>query len=139
MMIGLTPISNYYLQLINEFPPRPIKNEDELRETQKRINFILDKANLTQDDQDYLKVLGMLVYDYEEKYEIFPELKPLEILDDLINNQGIKAEELLEIFESESIIFDILNNQCQITIEESKKLNNYAFNCFHGNNRSINS
>jgi HTH-type transcriptional regulator/antitoxin HigA len=132
MTIGLTPVSNYYLQLINEFPPRPIVNEDELIATQKRINFILDKTNINQDDRDYLKVLGMLVYDYEEKNEIFSELEPLEILENLINNEGVKPQDLLEIFESKSIIFDSLNNQHKISIEQRKKLNNYAFNFFHG-------
>jgi HTH-type transcriptional regulator / antitoxin HigA len=130
MMIGLTSISNYYLQLISEFPPHPIKNDDELRETQKRINLILDKANFTQDDQDYLKILGMLVYDYEEKYEHFPKLESVEILQSLIN-EGVKSEDLLDIFVNESIISDIFNNQHKITKEEAEKLNNYAFNFFH--------
>lgn len=132
MTIGLTPVSDYYLRLINEFPPRPINNKDELIATQKRINFILDKTNITQDDQDYLNILGMLVYNYEEKYEQLPELKPQEILQSLIN-EGAKIQELLHIFISESIIFDILNNRRQTTIEEFEKLKDYAFRFFHGN------
>ena len=131
-MIGLTPISNYYLQLINEFPPRPIGNQDELIATQKRINSILDKANINQDDRDYVKVLGMLVYDYEEKNEVFPKLEPIEILDDLINNQKIKTIDLLNIFKSESDIVQIVNHQRQITNDEAQKLNEYAFRFFHG-------
>ena len=131
-MIGLTPISNYYLQLVNEFPPRPIGNQDELIATQKRINSILDKANINQDDRDYVKVLGMLVYDYEEKNEVFPKLEPIEILDDLINNQKIKTIDLLNIFKSESDIVQIVNHQRQITNDEAQKLNEYAFRFFHG-------
>ena len=133
MTIGLTPVSDYYLQLINEFPPRPINNEDELIATQQRINFILDKGNITHDDQDYLKILGMLVYDYEEKYEQFPQLKPQEILQSLID-EGVQTQDLLNIFPTESIITDILNNQRQITTEESNKLKDYAFKFFHTNN-----
>lgn len=135
MTIGLTPVSDYYLQLINEFPPRPINNEDELIATQKRIDFILDKANITQDDQDYLNILGMIIYDYEEKYEQILELKPQEILQSLID-EGVKTEELLNIFatESESIILDILNNNHEVTTEEFNKLKDYAFKIFHVNN-----
>jgi HTH-type transcriptional regulator/antitoxin HigA len=51
--------------LKNNFPPRPITNEIEWRNIQQRINTILEKKNLTQEDRDYLRVLGMLVYDYE--------------------------------------------------------------------------
>lgn len=132
MTIGLTQISNYYLQLINEFPPRPINNENELMATQQRIDVILDKTNITQDDQDYLKVLGMLVYDYEEKYEQIPQLKPQEILQSLVDEGG-EIQELLNIFATESIIFDILNNKRDITREECNKLKDYAFKFFHGN------
>ena len=128
--IGLTPVSDYYLRLINEFPPRPINNKDELIATQKRINFILDKTNITQDDQDYLNILGMLVYNYEEKYEQLPELKPQEILQSLID-EGAEIRELLHIFISESILFDILNNRRETTIEECEKLKDYAFRFFH--------
>ncbi len=42
---------------------RLINNEAELLATQERIDAILDKQNITQDDKDYLKVLGTLVYE----------------------------------------------------------------------------
>ncbi|WP_414583209.1 transcriptional regulator [Scytonema sp. PCC 10023] len=61
MTSGLKTPSTYYIELINTFRPRPITNEAELIATQNRMNFILDKENVTQDDRDYLKVLGTLV------------------------------------------------------------------------------
>ncbi|NEQ68866.1 MAG: transcriptional regulator [Symploca sp. SIO2D2] len=74
MTTGLTTPSSYYLNLITNFPPRPITNDAELIANQQMINSILDKNHINQDDQDYLRVLGMLVYEYEEKNEQFPEL-----------------------------------------------------------------
>lgn len=47
--------------------------------------------------QDYLKILGMLVYEYEEKYEQFPELKPEEILQSLID-EGVETETIIKYF-----------------------------------------
>jgi HTH-type transcriptional regulator / antitoxin HigA len=70
MTVGLKTPSNYYMELITTFPPRPIANDEELTATQNRINEILDRASITSDDRDYLKVLGTLVYDYEEAHEI---------------------------------------------------------------------
>ncbi len=69
MTTGLKTPSSYYIELITTFPPRPITNEAELIATQNQINSFLDKGKLTQDDRDYLKVLGTLVYDYEDKNE----------------------------------------------------------------------
>jgi HTH-type transcriptional regulator / antitoxin HigA len=74
MTTGINPPSNYYMELITDFPPRPVTNDAELTATQERINSILDKRNLTQDDRDYLRVLGILVYEYEEEYEPMPKL-----------------------------------------------------------------
>lgn len=56
MTTGLKTPNSYYIQLITEFPPRPITNEAELIATQNRINSLLDKGRLTKDDCDYLKV-----------------------------------------------------------------------------------
>lgn len=65
MTTGLKTPSSYYLQLVNAFPPRPIATDAEFTATQTQIHKILDQSSLNQDDRDYLKVLGMLVYDYE--------------------------------------------------------------------------
>jgi HTH-type transcriptional regulator / antitoxin HigA len=80
MTTSIENYSDYYRDLINSFLPRPITNEDELNATQKQIHFILDKPQLTKDDRDYLKVLGMLVYEYEKTHEIIPEIKGVELL-----------------------------------------------------------
>jgi HTH-type transcriptional regulator / antitoxin HigA len=69
MTAEFKPPSSYYMELITTFPPRPIANEAEFFVTQERINSILDKKVITQDDRDYLMVLGLLVYDYEERHE----------------------------------------------------------------------
>lgn len=52
MTIGLKEANNYYLQLVMEFPPRPIKNDEELIATQNRVNVILNKRILQGDFQE---------------------------------------------------------------------------------------
>ncbi|WP_013322868.1 transcriptional regulator [Gloeothece verrucosa] len=80
MMSGLKTPSNYYLELVTSFPPRPITNEEELIANQNRINFILDKGLLNEDEKDYLRVFGMLVYEYEEKHKPMPKLEGVDLL-----------------------------------------------------------
>jgi HTH-type transcriptional regulator/antitoxin HigA len=119
MTTGLTTPSPYYLNLITEFAPRPITNDAELMANQQRINSILDKKNLNQDDRDYLRVLGMLVYDYEEKNEQFPELTDGELLQTLIEDYNLKIPDFLEIFQQEQTILDILNGKRQLNSQEA--------------------
>ena len=122
MTIGLTSPSSYYLNLITEFVPRPITNDAELMAIQQRINSILDRKNLNQDERDYLRVLGMLVYEYEEKNEQFPELTDGELLQTLMEEYNLKIQDFLEIFQQEQTILDILNGKRQLNSQEAFKL-----------------
>jgi HTH-type transcriptional regulator / antitoxin HigA len=122
MTSGLKTPSSYYIELITTFAPRPITNEAELIATQNRINFILDKGNLTQDDKDYLNVLGTLVYDYEEKHEPMPILKGVAFLKALLEESNLQPKDLITICESESNVLDILNGKAKLTDNQVKEL-----------------
>ncbi|ARV62716.1 transcriptional regulator [Nostocales cyanobacterium HT-58-2] len=122
MTSGLKSPSDYYMKLINNFPPRPITNQAELIATQNQINSILDKRNLTQDDRDYLKVLGTLVYDYEQQHEPIPILKGVELLKALLEESSLEPRNLAYIFESESIVLDVINGKHKLTENQIKEL-----------------
>jgi HTH-type transcriptional regulator/antitoxin HigA len=125
MTTGLKTPSNYYLQLINTFPPRPIKNEIELIATQNRIDSILDKKEISQDDKDYLKVLGTLVYDYEQEHEPIPVLQGIELLKALMTEENLQPSDLVSIFDDESTVTKVLENKQEITAKQIKKLGDF--------------
>lgn len=122
MTSGLKSPSNYYIKLITTFPPRPITNEQELIATQNQINSILDQGNITQDDRDYLRVLGTLVYDYEQQYEKMPTLKGVALLQALLEESELQPKDLVAILESESIVLDVLNGNQQLTEKQIQDL-----------------
>jgi HTH-type transcriptional regulator/antitoxin HigA len=122
MTPGLKTPSSYYIELITTFPPRPISNDSELIATQNQINHILDKGKLTQDDRDYLKVLGTLVHDYEDKTEVLPTLKGIELLKALLEESNLQPKDLASICQSESIVLDILNRNRELTASQIKEL-----------------
>ncbi|ACK69356.1 putative transcription regulator with HTH domain [Gloeothece citriformis PCC 7424] len=118
MTSGFKTTSNYYLELMTNFPPRPISNEEELIATQKRINSILDKGQLNQDEKDYLRVLGMLVYEYEEKYEPIPKLEGVELLKAMIEEDNLQPKDFGRV----SRVRNILEGKREITEEEKANL-----------------
>ncbi|MEO8891890.1 MAG: transcriptional regulator [Coleofasciculaceae cyanobacterium] len=122
MTTGLKTPSSYYIELITTFPPRPITNDAELIATQNQINSILDKGKLTQDDRDYLKVLGTLVYDFEDKNEPMPTLKGIKLLKALLEESNFKPKDLVSICDNESIVLDILNGKRELTATQIKEL-----------------
>jgi HTH-type transcriptional regulator / antitoxin HigA len=122
MTTGLKTPSSYYMQLINAFPPRPITNDAELEATQVQIHAILDRGRLTQDDQDYLKVLGMLVYEYEEKTEVFPKLTGANLLRSLLEEANLTPQDLIPILGTESMVLDLLSGTTQPTQQQAQQL-----------------
>ena len=110
------------MELANNFLPHPIATEAGLTITQARINSLLDKAPLTQDDRDYLKVVGTLVYDYEEKHEPMPTLRGIALLNALMEESDLQPIDLIPIFDSESAVVEALNCQRQLTEQQANEL-----------------
>ena len=111
-----------YIDLLQAFPPRPIKSESELLATQKVIDALIDRAPLTPDEEDYLNVLGALVYEYEEILEPIPDIYGVELLKVLMLERGLRQKDLVPIFKTESIVSAILNKQRQLTTRHIQEL-----------------
>jgi HTH-type transcriptional regulator / antitoxin HigA len=111
-----------YQQLLVAFPPRPVKSEADLDAIQKVINSLIDKSELSADEQEYLSVLGSLISEYEQKYHPIPDIFGIELLKVLIEEQSLKQKDLLPIFKTESIISDVLHGKRKLTIRHIKGL-----------------
>jgi HTH-type transcriptional regulator/antitoxin HigA len=113
---------NSYIELLQKFPPRPIKSEAEFLAVQEVIDTLLDSGEITPEKQDYINVLGILVHEYEEKHISIPDLSGVELLKALIDEFNLKQKDLVSIFKTESIVSAILNGQRRFTVEHIEKL-----------------
>jgi HTH-type transcriptional regulator/antitoxin HigA len=114
--------SSAYIELLKTFPPRPITAEEGLIATQKAIDSLLDKGDLTPDERDYLHVLGTMVYEYEQTLEPIPDLYGVELLKALIEELELRQKDIVPIFKTESIVSDILREKRKLTTEHLQKL-----------------
>lgn len=111
-----------YTDLLQRFPPRPIKSEEQLVATQQVINGLLDRSELSPDQQDYLNLLGTLVYEYEEAHYPIPDIYGVELLKVLIAERQLRQKDLVSVFKTESIVSAILNGQRNLTVGHIQKL-----------------
>jgi HTH-type transcriptional regulator / antitoxin HigA len=111
-----------YVDLLNEFPPRPIKSEQDLVAIQQVVDILLDAKQLSPDQKEYLNLLGMIIYEYEEKKVQIPDICGVDLLNILIDEWGLKQKELIPIFKTESIVSAVLNGHRQLTVEHIQKL-----------------
>jgi len=127
-MIGMLS----YPDLLQTFLPRPITTEKQYEATVAQMNALVDKGDLTPDEQDFLTLLGTLTLAYEEVH--YPdgdfELHGIELVKTLMSEQGLKQKDLEPIFKTKSIVSDVLNGKRKLTVEHIQKLASF-FNLPH--------
>ena len=111
-----------YIDLLNEFPPRPIRSDRDLIAVQKIVDTLIDAEQLNPDGQEYLNLLGIIISEYEDKNVKFPDIYGVELLKVLIEEWDLKQKELVPIFKTESIVSEVINGHRQLTIEHIQKL-----------------
>lgn len=90
--------------------------------TQNVINDLLDSGRLTPEEEDYLNVLGTLIYEYEEKNVPISDISGIELLKALVDEFGLKQKDLVPVFKTESIVSAVLNRKRKLTLEHIEKL-----------------
>ncbi|MBD2628946.1 helix-turn-helix domain-containing protein [Trichormus variabilis] len=111
-----------YIELITSFPPRLIKSEEDLEKTQVVVDKLLDKAELTEAEEDYLDLLGILIHEYEQQQDLVPDIYGVDLLKVLIAELNLKQKDLVPIFKTESIVSDVLNGKRKLTVEHIQQL-----------------
>lgn len=111
-----------YIELLQSFPPRPIKSYEGMLDTQKVIDSLIDCAPLTPDQEDYLNLLGTLVYEYERSLEPIPDIYGVDLLKVLMSERGLLQKDLVPIFKTESIASDVLNGKRELTKRHIQEL-----------------
>ncbi len=78
-----------YIELIQQFPLRPIRNDSELDQAIRMVDALLDKAHLELEEEDYLEVLSGLVHQYETDAHPESPLSDAEMLQHLLEAKGV--------------------------------------------------
>ena len=112
---------NTYTNLLISFPPRPIKSEEDLEKVQNIVDKLLDKEKRTEEEEDYLYLLAILIEEYEEKQDLIPDIYGVELIKALMVELNLKQKDLIPIFKTESIVSDVLNGKRKMTTEHIQR------------------
>ncbi|MUG93900.1 transcriptional regulator [Scytonema sp. UIC 10036] len=118
----MLPQNKSFTDLLISFPPRPIKSEEDLEKTQTVVDNLLDKGQLTEEEEDYLNLLGILIHEYEQTQDLVPDIYGVELLKVLITELNLKQKDLVPVFKTESIVSDVLKGKRKLTVEHIQKL-----------------
>lgn len=76
-------INEAYFDLVRELPLRPLKSEDDLTRAIAMLDRLMDRgaSGRSEDEKDYMLVLGSLVEEYENiHWPMPPEMEERELL-----------------------------------------------------------
>jgi HTH-type transcriptional regulator/antitoxin HigA len=89
-----SPERVHYLDLVREFPLRPLRSDEELAQAIKVLDGLIIRGDLDSGEQDYLDVLTDLVEKYEAEEHPMPPVSDAVMLRHLIEARGITQSKL---------------------------------------------
>jgi HTH-type transcriptional regulator/antitoxin HigA len=120
-----SPERDRYFDLVQKFPLRPIRSDEELTRAIAVINSLITRA-LDDGEQDYLDVLSDIVEKYEAAEHPMPPVSDAEMLRHLIDARGITQSKLAaDTGILDSTISEVLNGKRQLTRKQVHAMAKY--------------
>jgi len=121
-MSSLT-VSPEYSALLARTTPKVIRTEKE-NEAYTKILYDLDRRSkkLTAAEKELAGLLTLLIEDFEEKRYASPRAKPLDALRFLMDQNGLKQKDLVDVFGTPSIVSEVLNGKRELRKEHILRL-----------------
>jgi len=112
-----------YAALLAKVPPRVIKTEAE-NESFIEALYALDKrqSRWSKAERDLAELLTLLIEDFEEKQYALPKCSPVEMVAFLMEQQGLKQKDLVDVFGTASIVSEVMHGKRELNKEHIRRL-----------------
>jgi HTH-type transcriptional regulator/antitoxin HigA len=115
-----------YLKMIQTFPLRKLRNEDEHAEAVKVLSRMLGRKNqhLSAGEHDYAEGLAMFVKDYDDRIHPFPRRQstPLQVIRNLMAQNDMNSEDLGRVLGNKTAASLVLNGKRELSKSHIRKL-----------------
>jgi len=121
-------LSDRYLDLIRQFPLRPLRSEADLKEATAILDRLFGSENVDPGEEDYVYVLAGLVEEYEAKRHAIDlsRISAVDLLRHLMDERGMSQVELSKLLSvGASAVSMILSEQRPLTAEHARRLGRY--------------
>jgi HTH-type transcriptional regulator / antitoxin HigA len=121
--MSTSTIQPEYAALLARALPAVIHSEKENERCIAMLETLDSKAQkLTAAERRLAELLTVLIEDFEEEAYALKPARPVEVLRELIESNGLKQKDLLDIFSTPSIASEVLREKRALTVEHIRKL-----------------
>jgi HTH-type transcriptional regulator/antitoxin HigA len=113
-----------YGRLLERAAPAVIETEAEYRRMLARLELLMEKddAAISPEEGRLLKLLAMLLEEYEDRNIPLPAAKPGKMLRHLLTEKGLRQGDLVPVIGSKSRVSEIIAGSRSISKSQAKKL-----------------
>jgi HTH-type transcriptional regulator / antitoxin HigA len=116
-------VSPAYSALLVRFPPRVIRSEEQNESYIHALYELEQNQNSwTSEEAELADLLTLLIENYEEQQYQLPKSSPLQMLQFLIDQHGLKQKDLVDVFGTPSIVSEVLNGKRELSKEHIRRL-----------------
>lgn len=115
-------ISSHYAALLKRTPPKVIRTQQQNEEYIRILEEMERRGNLDEDEKEFAELLTLLIENFEDKnYQLRPST-PLEVVAELMDSNGLRQKDLVDVFGTESVVSEVLNGKRELNKDHIKRL-----------------
>jgi len=111
-----------YLALVRAFPLMHIRDDVHYQEALDAMWPLVEAPARSAAEEAYLGALTDLIETYDNARTSFPPRTGLDALRSLIEENGLRQEDLLDIFKTQSVVSEVLRGKRKLTTTYIEKL-----------------
>jgi HTH-type transcriptional regulator/antitoxin HigA len=111
-----------YARLLADVLPHVIHTEEENERCTAALEALLTKGNRTHEEDRIVELLTLLIEDFEEKHYSLPPASPRDIVRHLMESNGLRQVDLIDVFGAESTVSEVLNGGRDLAKSHIEKL-----------------
>ena len=114
-----------YGKLLLRILPRPIQTEKENQRAVALLEELDLREDLSPEEEQLAELLTLLIEDFEERRYAMQPAPPLEMLEVLMEDRGLRHKDIWPVFGNKGLASEVLNGKRAISKAQAKKLAEY--------------
>jgi HTH-type transcriptional regulator / antitoxin HigA len=112
-----------YKTLLAQTAPRPIHTVEENDLAIQQLEELAGRGKLSAAEKQLIELLTVLIEAFEdEHYPLSRSASPVEVLQELMEVNGLKQKDLADVFATPSIVSEVIHGKRGLTTDHIKKL-----------------
>lgn len=115
-----------YALLLGQVQPKVIESEEENELFLAEVDRLMALGeDLTPEQLQLMNLLVSLIEQFEDQYYPLRPASPLEVLNELMAQRGLKQKDIVHLFGSQGIASEVLNGKRAISKAQAKALGDF--------------